>query len=276
MAGTIWFDDISVYYEVPGGIPQTPEEKADTLTWEMNQWIGSMMEACDGMVTNWNAVNEPLATVDEDGDGYYDLRSSTNDNSSSNFYWKDYLGEDYPCLVIDLARQYGPADMKLYINESDLTSDEDKLNSLIHWINRWESDGQTQIDGIGLSMHLSFVTDEDVQRKQEEDIKNTFTQLVATGKMIRISELDMNMVDASGVEISIQNMTFEQERQMADFYAFVLSAYGELVPTNQQGGITQWTIAGSANVSNGLWSEDYRRQPAYAGFAEGLQKILGL
>lgn len=276
VAGTIWFDDISVYYEVPGGIPQTPEEKADTLTWEMNQWIGGMMEACGEMVTDWTAVNEPLSTVDEDGDGYYDLRSSANDDSSSNFYWKDYLGEDYPCLVIDLARQYGPANMKLYINESDLTSDVNKLNSLIHWINVWESGGQTQVDGIGVSMHLSFVTDEVAQRKQEEDIRNAFTQLAATGKLIRISELEMNMVDASGAEISIQNMTFEQEKQMADFYAFILSTYGELVPAAQQGGITQWVIAGSANVPNGLWTDDYSRQPTYAGFVEGLQKILGL
>ena len=192
-----------------------------------------------------------------------------------NFYWKDYLGEDYPRLVIDLARQYGSADMKLYINESDLTSDVEKLNSLIHWINQWESDGKTRIDGIGMSMHLSFMTDDSAQRKQEENIKNAFTQLAATGKLIRISELDMNMVDASGAEISIQNMTFEQERLMADFYAFILSTYGELVPADQQGGITQWTIVSSANVPNGLWSEDYRRQPAYAGFVEGLQTILG-
>ena len=226
-------------------------------------------------LVNDESLNEFLEVYSSIVNNYYEDVDTSAMIDSAVDGMLDYLGEDYPRLVIDLARQYGSADMKLYINESDLTSDVEKLNSLIHWINQWESDGKTRIDGIGMSMHLSFMTDDSAQRKQEENIKNAFTQLAATGKLIRISELDMNMVDASGAEISIQNMTFEQERLMADFYAFILSTYGELVPADQQGGITQWTIVSSANVPNGLWSEDYRRQPAYAGFVEGLQTILG-
>lgn len=270
--GTIWFDDLSVYYEIPGGIPQTPEEMADTLTWEMDRWICGMMEACNGIVTDWNVVNEPLATVDEDG--YYDLRSASQGDDASLFYWKDYLGEDYPRLVVSLARKYGPSEMKLYINESDLAGDATKLNSLIHWIERWESDGQTRIDGISTTMHLSFMLDEVAQQQQEATIRSTFAQLAATGKLIRISALDMNIVDVSGTEISTLELTFEQEQLMADFYTFVLSAYAELIPSAQQGGITQWTLTGVNHIPSGLWSEEYLRCPAYAGFAEGLQVLL--
>lgn len=100
--------------------------------------------------------------------------------------------------------------------------------------------------------------------------------MAATGKLIRISELDMNIIDESGMEISTINLTFEQERKMADFYTFILSAYAELIPAVQRGGITQWTIADSKNVPNGLWSDDYIRKPVYAGFAEGLKAISGL
>lgn len=274
--GTIWFDDLSVYYEIPTGIPQTPEEKADTLTWAMDKWVNGMMEACAGAVTNWNVLDGPLAGADADGDGYFDLCSAANGDADAYFYWGDYLGENYPRLVVDLARKYGSADLKLYVNETNLISDADKLKSLVHWIGQWENDGKTVIDGIATTMHLSFMTDEAAQAEQEKNIKKAFTQLAATGKLIRISELDMNIIDESGMEISTINLTFEQERKMADFYTFILSAYAELIPAAQRGGITQWTIADSKNVPNGLWSDDYIRKPVYAGFAEGLKAISGL
>lgn len=275
VGGTIWFDDISVYYEIPTGIPQTPEEKADTLTWAMDNWVSGMMEVCEGTVTDWNVLDEPLAEVDADKDGYYDLRSSSNGDAESYFYWGDYLGENYPRLVVDLARKYSSADLKLYVNETNLLTDMDKLKSLVHWMEQWESDGKTVIDGIATTMHLSFTTDEVAQGEQEKKIKEAFAQLAATGKLIRISGLDMNIVDESGMEISTNDLTFDQERKMADFYTFVLSAYAELIPAVQQGGITQWTIADSGNVPNGLWTDDYSRKPAYAGFAEGLKAING-
>lgn len=275
VAGTIWFDDISVYYEVPTGMPQTPEEKADTLTWAMDNWVSGMMEACEGTVTDWNVLDEPLAEVDADKDGYYDLRSSSNGDAETYFYWGDYLGENYPRLVVDLARKYSSADLKLYVNETNLLTDMDKLKSLVHWMEQWESDGKTVIDGIATAMHLSFTTDEAAQAEQEKKIREAFAKLAATGKLIRISGLDMNIVDESGMEISTNDLTFEQEQEMADFYTFVLSAYAELIPAVQQGGITQWTIADSGNVPNGLWTGDYSRKPAYAGFAEGLKAING-
>lgn len=275
VGGTIWFDDIAVYYEVPTGVPQTPEEKADTLTWAMDNWVNGMMEACNGAVTDWNLLDEPLAETDADGDGYYDLRSAANGNAEAFFYWGDYLGENYPRLVAGLARKYSAADLKLYVNETNLVSDAKKMESLVHWITQWESDGTTQIDGIATTMHLSFITDETAQKEQEETIKKAFAQLAATGKLIRISGLDMNIVDESGTEISAIDLTFEQEQKMADFYAFVLSAYAEQIPAAQQGGITQWTITDSNNLPNGLWTGDYSRKPVYAGFADGLKAIGG-
>lgn len=275
VGGTIWFDDLSVYYEIPTGIPQTPEEKADTLTWAMDKWLNGMMEACGVAVTNWNVLDEPLATVDVDGDGYYDLCSASNGDAETYFYWGDYLGENYPRLAVELARKYSSADLKLYVNETNLVTDIGKLKSLVHWIGQWENDGKTVIDGIATTMHLSFMTDETAQGKQEENIKKAFTQLAATGKLIRISGLDMDIINESGMEISTIDLTFEQEQKMADFYTFVLSAYAELIPATQQGGITQWTIADSNNVPNGLWSDDYIRKPAYAGFAKGLKAISG-
>ena len=96
-AGDIYIDDLAFYTQKTGNTePLTPEEKKDTLTWAMDNWINGMMEACGGYVVAWDAVNEAISGVDADGDGYYDLQSATNGDPSTNFYWQDYLGnEDY-------------------------------------------------------------------------------------------------------------------------------------------------------------------------------------
>lgn len=174
--GTIWFDDISVYYEIAGGIPQTPEEKKDTLIWAMDKWISGLMDVSKDVIKNWNVIDKPLAVDDRDGDGYYDLQSASNGNDS-DFYWGDYLGTDYPRIVVDLVRRYGSGNLNLYVNETDLIADSNRLKSLIHWINQWESDNKTVIDGISTTMHLTCMLDESAQKVQEEHIKNAFAQL---------------------------------------------------------------------------------------------------
>lgn len=274
VGGTIWFDDLSVYYEEATGIPLTPEEKADTLTWAMNNWVKGVMEVCSDII-DWDFLDEPLASVDADKDGFYDLNSSSNGNAESYFYWADYLGDDYPRLIAELARKHNSANLKLYVNETNLVSDAEKLKSLIHWVNRWESDGKTVIDGIATTMHLSFMLNETAQKAQEENIKKAFSQLAETKKMVRISGLDMKIVDESGTEISASDLTFEQEQKMSDFYQFIISAYAQLIPVSQQGGITLWTITDSDNMPNGLWSDKYVRKPVYAGFVNGLKAIGG-
>lgn len=269
VGGTIWFDDVSLYYEIEGGIPQTPEEKKDTLIWAMDKWISGLMEVSKEVVNNWDVLDKPLAIVDMDGDGYYDLQSATNGNDSG-FYWGDYLGKDYPRIIVELTRRYGPENLNLYVNETDLITDSDKLESLIHWIYQWESDDMTVIDGISTTMNLTYMLDETAQKAQEAYIKNAFAQLAATGKLIRISALDMNMVDVMGVEISSANRTLEQEKQMSDFYTFVLSTYAEQIPIGQWGGIVKENIV---DDEKGLWSKNYMRKPVYAGFAEGLRSF---
>ncbi|MCI7764142.1 MAG: hypothetical protein MSK46_07030, partial [Bacteroidales bacterium] len=68
-----------------------------------------------------------------------------------------------------------------------------------------------------------------------------------------------------------------KEKAMGDFYKWIIQKYFEIVPTAQQYGITQWCITDSPADSGwrkgepvGLWTIDYQRKPAYAGFAEGI------
>ena len=274
-------------------IPLTDEEKKDTLTWAMGTWIDGMMGACDGYVTTWDLANETLSGQDKDGDGWYDLQSVTRGtvsaaDAAANFYWQDYLGDiDYVRIAAADARKSfaehngDPDKLKLFINDYNLETDYDnnqKLKSLIHWIGEWEKDGVTKIDGIGSQMHISCYADEATNESKKNAIVNMLKLMAESGKLCKISELDMAYVDASGNTVPTNQMTEEQHKQMRDLYEFVVSKYFEIIPLDQQYGITQWCATDSPDTTGawrkgcptGLWDSNYLRKHTYAGFAAGL------
>ena len=165
-ANKYYFDNIKLQIVTKGNtIPLTPEEKKEALTRAMNNWIEGMMKATGGYVTTWDVVNEAISGGGNDGEGFYVLQSASNAgaDAANNFYWQDYLGsEDYVRIVVAAARKYyaengGVKPLKLFINDYNLESTWDnnqKAKSLVHWIEKWESDGVTKIDGIGTQMHL--------------------------------------------------------------------------------------------------------------------------
>ena len=291
-ANTYYFDDIEFGIQKKAeGIPLTPEEKKEVLTNELERWIKGMMEACGGSVTAWDVVNEPISGGGDDGNGNYALQSATNPDDNGvggqNFYWQDFLGDDYARVPIKFARKYfaenggNSGDLKLFINDYNLESwwdNNKKVKSLINWIKRWESDGETKIDGIGTQMHVSYILNEADQKKQEESIVNMFELLAASGKLIKITELDMGIVEkAFGEGIKTELVTFEQYQKMSDFYKFIIQKYFEIIPVAQQYGITQWAATDSPADSGwrkgqpiGLWDLNYNRKHTYAGFADGL------
>lgn len=291
-ANAYYFDDIEFGIQKKAeGIPLTPEEKKEVLTNELERWIKGMMEACGGSVTAWDVVNEPISGGGDDGNGNYALQSATNPDDNGvggqNFYWQDFLGDDYVRIPIKFARKYfaenggNSGDLKLFINDYNLESwwdNNKKVKSLINWIKRWESDGETKIDGIGTQMHVSYILNEADQKKQEESIVNMFELLAASGKLIKITELDMGIVEkAFGEGIKTELVTFEQYQKMSDFYKFIIQKYFEIIPVAQQYGITQWAATDSPADSGwrkgqpiGLWDLNYNRKHTYAGFADGL------
>lgn len=270
-------------------LQMTPAEKKEALTGALDMWIDGMMEATAGKVVAWDAVNESISGRDTNGDGFYELESASW-GSSTNFYWQDYLGsEDYIRIVVGKARKYfaehggNPSDLKLFINDYNLESWWDgnkKLKSLIHWIEIWESDGVTKIDGIGTQMHVSYILNENDQKAQENAIVNMFKLMAATGKLVKITELDMGIVNnAFGSGIATSAVTEAQHKKMAEFYKFIVSKYFEIIPPAQQYGICQWCVFDAPGALGtgwrggepvGLWDRNYQRKHAYAGFADGL------
>lgn len=289
-AGDIYIDDLQFYIQKPANMePLTPEEKKDTLTWAMDQWITGIMNATGGYVTTWEAVNEAVGGADKDGDGWYKLQTADPNNAddAKSFYWQDYLTpEDYVPIVTKLATQRfqeaggDPSQLKLFINDYNLESWWDgnhKLKSLIHWIQVWEANG-AKIDGIGTQMHVSYILNPTDQKAQEDAIVNMFQLMAATGKLIKISELDVGIVpQAFGTPLTTDQVTYEQKLKIADFCQFIIQKYFEIIPAAQQYGITQWNCTDSPASSGwrpgepvGLWDANYSRTPSYGGFANGL------
>ena len=283
-------------------IPLTPQEKSDTLTWAMNKWISGMMQATEGKVKAWDLINEAVSGGGNvDGNGNYALQTEANsEHNPQDFYWQDYFTpEMYGPIVEKAARDaYAavegttPEDLKLFINDYNLESDWDnnqKVKSLVYWIGVWEKKGKelgwnTKIDGIGSQMHISYYENEQTLESKKKAIQNMLKIMAETGKLVRISEIDMGYVDKDGKDVTtaqLEKLPIEErvakEKAMAEHYKWIIEQYFKIVPVSQQYGICQWCLTDSPTDSGwrpgqpvGLWNLNYQRKPAYGGFADGL------
>jgi len=256
-------------YGGPGGtvIEKTPDEKKSILTQALETFISGMMSVTKDDVKAWDVVNEPMS----DWPDQYALKTGIGkaEFAEDEFYWQDYLGKDYAVKAIQLARKYGNPNDILFINDYGLEGSGDKCKGLIAYVNYVESKG-AKVDGIGTQMHINSTANKD-------DIVNMYKLLAATGKMIKVSELDIGLGD----NIKTANATAAMYQQQADMYKFVIEKYFEIIPKAQQYGITIWSPLDSPDRENsfwrrgepiGIWTESFVRKPAYQAVAEALQK----
>lgn len=300
-AGTLYIDDFEVYYTKSSNtIPLTPKEKSDILTLAMNKWISGMMQATEGKVKAWDLINEAVSGGGN-VNGFYALQTeATSEHNPQDFYWQDYFTpEMYGPIVEKAARdayaaveRTNPADLKLFINDYNLESDWDnnqKVKSLVYWIGVWEKKGQelgwnTKIDGIGTQMHIDYYENPQTLESKKKAIQNMFTIMAETGRLVRISEIDMGYVDKDGNDVTtaqLEKLPIDErvakEKAMAEHYKWIIEQYFKIVPVKQQYGICQWCLTDAPTNSGwrpgkpvGLWNLNYQRKPAYGGFADGL------
>ena len=265
---TYYIDDIKVIEKTltrssitfrsgPIIVDKTDEEKAQIIGEAMENWISQMVGHYKNDVHAWDVVNEPMNDAGQ-------LRSGKNvtELAADEFYWQDYLGKDYAVTAFKLARQYGSPTDKLFINDYGLENSLAKCDGLIEYVTYIESKG-AQVDGIGTQMHLSLSSD-------TTKIAQMFQKLAATGKLIKVSEMD--------IQIGTASPTIEQYAQQAALYKYVADMYMKYIPAEQRYGITVWSVSDNAdehvnwlpNDAPCLWDKDYQRKHAYKGFADGL------
>ncbi len=293
--GDVYIKNIKFEGNKGATIPQTAQEMHDTLVYAMDKWIKGMMEACGGKVKAWDLVNEAISGGGNDGSGNYLLQHSeayspggnpdaTWDVGGDAFYWQDYMGDlEYVRQACRLARKYGPEDVKLFINDYNLESDWDdnkKVKSLVGWIKKWEADGVTKIDGIGTQMHISCFESNSILNSIKSHITKMFKVMAESGKLVRVSELDMGYVRGNnrwGSSVKTTDLTEAEHKKMADFYEWIIKEYFRLIPAEQQWGICQWCTNDAPTNSGwrggepvGIWDLNNYRKHVYAGFVRGL------
>lgn len=300
-AGTLYIDDFEVYYtKSSNSIPLTAEEKKNILTSAMQKWISGMMQATEGKVKAWDLINEAVSGGPDKTKPYPLQTEATSEHNPQDFYWQDYFTpEMYGPIVEKAARDAyaavegtNPADLKLFINDYNLESDWDnnnKVKSLVYWIGVWENKGKelgwnTKIDGIGTQMHIDYYENPKTLESKKKAIQNMFTIMAETGRLVRISEIDMGYVDKDGNDVTtaqLEKLPIDErvakEKAMAEHYKWIIEQYFKIVPVKQQYGICQWCLTDAPTNSGwrpgkpvGLWNLNYQRKPAYGGFADGL------
>lgn len=267
---------------------KTPEEKKAALETAMEAWIKGMLEHVknDNRFVAWDVINEPIADGSNewrginnvfggtDGDGNPDTEPVEDPENGlllnwadNHFYWGYYLGKGYATKAFELARQYAPANMKLYVNDYNLETSPNKLAALIDfvkYIDENNATGQPIVDGIGTQMH---VTASSITREQ---IDAMFQTMAATGKLVRVTELDVALGTASP--------SAEQLELQANVYQMIFESYKANVPEAQQSGITIWTLSDNAaeheywlpDESPNLFDGNYNRKHAYKGVCDGI------
>lgn len=267
-ATTYYFDNIRLTkYNPIGGvttIEKTGEEKKTLVSTALENWIKDIVTISKPYVKAWDVVNEPM---DDGRPAELKTGIGRTNLAVDEFYWQDYMGKDYALKAFQWARQYGNATDIHFINDYNLEYSLDKCRGLIAYVKYLEDKG-AKIDGIGTQMHIVATSD-------KAKIDEMFKLLAATGKLIKVSELDMGF---EGNVVTAQ-ATKEQYAAQAEMYKYVIKRYFELIPAAQRYGITLWapkdSPAGSgwrAGEPIGLWSEGLVRKPAYVGVAEGLKK----
>ncbi len=264
------------------------EDKKTALLGAMEDWIKTISEHIHDKIGDrlfaWDVINEPITDNCEfrgidnhfgatDDDGVADSApvetedagltlNWANGTGNGHWYWGYYLGMDYAVKAFEYARKYNPNAL-LFVNDYNLETSPNKLAKLIEFVDYIDQNGTVQVDGIGTQMHVASDVSED-------DVRTMFSTLAATGKKIRVTELD--------VSLGTTSPSADQLEEQANTYEMIVNAYKELIPESQQSGITAWTLSDNSaeheywlnGDSPNLFDSNYERKHAYKGFCDGL------
>jgi len=263
-----WIDDVSVKQYIPdnsGGGPS--EEDIAKIDNEMRTWIMACVNHFKADVHAWDVVNEPMTS------GNSGVRTSANSDDIANkdapdiFFWSDFLGRDYALKAFQYAKEADPNAL-LFINDFNLESNPAKLDSLIAYVAELKAKG-AKIDGIGTQMHIA-------DPKNYGAIREMFQKLAATGLLVKITEMDVR-ANVNGTE---QLADIDADFQAA-MYEYIVKTYLEVVPEEQQYGITIWGVNDNSSwikPREGVyyyfplpWDDNFERKQAYNAIYKALE-----
>ena len=226
----------------------------DAIGYVYRDWVYTMVGHFD--VYGWDVVNETFS------DWPVDFRDASITDMSKNFVWGLYFPSTKVWVdkafayATDALKRYGK-NAVLYLNDYNLETLEAKRTAYCNYVR-----GNSQVTGVGTQMHLDMS-----EQNLKDKIVASLTDLTATGRIVRISELDIKSTN---------------EQAQADLYKFIFEKYLEIVPEAQRGGITIWGIndkdswVGKNNIPLLYKGDDYTRKPAYEALYLYLCELAGL
>lgn len=244
-----WIDNIKFVadHELPGTtIVKTPEERAAIVTDVLNTWTQGVMKAASGYIKAFDLVEDPMS--DDDSEMLRQVPAETV--ADDEYYYNEYLGEDYVNKVATLVRENAldadgnKVSVKLFVSECGLEQG-NKCDRLVQQLKKWES-----IDGISVKLALNCSDNATENDATIENLKQMFGKLATSGKLIRIASLDVNNNDNT-----------------AEFLSDIVKAFIAKVPAAQRHSVTLPVIEGS---NAGLWDSGYNRTLTYKGAVEAL------
>ncbi len=273
-SAVLYIQKVQVGYYPDNHRSQTAEEKSDTINYALNAWCEGLMKINDGRIKSFDLIDEPIDVKAEIEEGILDLKHSTE-----KIFWQDILGsENYAPAVSKVASaafekyEGNPAELKFFISETGL-EDAKKFNSLMYWINIWDAKG-AKIDGINAKLNLAYSEDAATQEANKASLDNLLDNLKSTGKLIRLSNLDIKYINADGVSVLASNITDEQRQKLADYYGYVIKSYMTKIPNDKQAGLCKGNMSDTSDPV-GLWSvdsksKDWVRNATYEAFCKAL------
>lgn len=273
---------------------KTPAEKQAALEGAMEAWVSGVANHLkEKGVTpyGYDVVNEPIADgsnkfrgLDEGIFGSGDdaapeetVADGLSLNWGNNHWYWGYYVPDYHVKAFQLARKYLPAETKLFVNDYNLETSPKKLEALVKFVNDIDTkNGSPIVDGIGTQMHVTLSCSDDATKNAEniaalkEKVDAMFQTMAATGKLVRVTELDIALGSSSP--------SANQYKAQSDCYQMIVESYKANVPAAQQSGITIWSLSDNeaeheywlkGQVPN-LFDKDYKRKWAYKGFCDGI------
>ena len=238
---------------------KTPAEKQAALEGAMEAWVSGVANHLkEKGVTpyGYDVVNEPIADgsnkfrgldegifgTDDDAAPEETVADGLSLNWGNNHWYWGYYVPDYHVKAFQLARKYLPAETKLFVNDYNLETSPKKLEALVKFVNEIDTkNGSPIVDGIGTQMHVTLSCSDDATKNAEniaalkQKVDAMFQTMAATGKLIRVTELDIALGSSSP--------SANQYKAQSDCYQMIVESYKANVPAAQQSGITIWSLS---------------------------------
>lgn len=257
-------------YQVPGFMNNYEGDFAAMLTEHVTGVVEHFETDFPGVVTSWDVVNEAVDQGAADG-----FRRSVFYNELPPAAEGDI--PEYLKVAFQAARDAGPG-IDLYYNDYDNTANTTRLNKTLQIAEALKEEGT--IDGVGFQMHIYM------DYPSLSHFENAFQQVVDMGLKVKITELDIAVVNpyGGGGAPALPEYDEELAADQKQRFCQVAQVYLDTVPAELRGGLTVWGLtddeswlmnqfanAAGANYDDVwplLFNADLSAKPALQGVAD--------